>query len=167
MMNDCTSCFHGFDHQTTVHCYSERLLYPMIKLRIYKGSPHCPADRISATSHQPARQAWRPSLVRQSIKHMPRYCYTPSQGHKQARGVHGVAHRTPAAIRRIHRRNSGSSRRVLKDPWGNTVEMADTGAAEFVSKPTKVTYYCETTRIQTVWVERKGKWVELKSPEGN
>ena len=86
-MNDCTSCFHGFDHQTTVHCYSERLLYPMIKLRIYKGSPDCSADRISATSHQPARQAWRPSLVR-------RFMF------EQVRGVHGVAHRTPAAITR-------------------------------------------------------------------
>ena len=36
MMNDCTSCFYGFDHQTTVHCYSERLLYPIIKTRSNK-----------------------------------------------------------------------------------------------------------------------------------
>ena len=105
MMNDCTSCFYGFDHQTTVHCYSERLLYPMIKLRIYKG----PLRKLPKRS----QQGWRlQRLVQESMEHMPRYCYTPSQGHRLARGVHGVEHRTTAPprlsqIRRFQQRNAG------------------------------------------------------------
>lgn len=112
MMNDCSSCFFGFEHQTTVHCYSERPLYPMIKLRIYKG----PLRKLPKRS----QLGWRlQRLVQESMEHMPRYCYTPSQGHRQARGVHGVAHRTTAPprlsqIRRIQQRNAGGRYRYCR-----------------------------------------------------